>query len=316
MSLGLWQSLLWPLLRLLLAMAFGLLLANALEALNWTRPLGRLAAPLARCAHLGQASASAFALSFFSPQGANGLLSDARREGRISRKELILANIFNSLPAYLTHAPTIFFLTWPILGTPALIYLGLTFLAALGRTILIVVLGRFFLPTPKEAAQAPQATAKKGPLVWTTALNKAWRRFLRRLPRLVLFTAPIYILMYYLQREGFFSAVELWLAAHLDWLSFLKPQAMGIIALHFAAELGAALGAAASLLAAGGLSSEDVILALLVGNILSTPVRALRHQLPAYAGFYSPGLALLLLCANQGLRAASLALITLIYWLG
>ncbi len=120
--------------------------------------------------------------------------------------------------------------------------------------------------------------------------------------------------MYLLQRYGFFSLAEAWLTAHMGWLSFLKPQAMGIIALHLAAELGAALGAAGSVLQTGGLAPRDVVLALLVGNILSTPMRAIRHQLPSYAGFFRPGLALRLVLANQGLRAVSMALVTLLYY--
>lgn len=49
---ALWHALGWPLLRLLMGMAAGLLIANVLEALRWTRHLARLAAPLARLAHL------------------------------------------------------------------------------------------------------------------------------------------------------------------------------------------------------------------------------------------------------------------------
>lgn len=30
----------------------------------------------------------------------------------------MLANLFNSFPAYLVHTPTIFLLTWPVLGLP------------------------------------------------------------------------------------------------------------------------------------------------------------------------------------------------------
>ena len=129
------------------------------------------------------------------------------------------------------------------------------------------------------------------------------------------FTVPVYILMYALQRLGAFAALEAWLAGHMDWLSFLKPQAVGIIVLHFAAELGAALGAAGSLLEAGGLDARDVVLALLAGNILSTPVRAIRHQFPSYAGFFRPAEALRLILANQTLRAASMALMTWAYYL-
>lgn len=323
---ALWHSLLWPLLRLLLGLAFGLLVANVLEALNWTRGLARLAAPLARAAHMPPVAGAAFALAFVSPASANALLAGRRDAGDLSSGELMLANLFNSLPAYLVHTPTIFLLTWPVLGFPAAVYVGLTLLAAVARTAFTVLLGRVLLPAPgpggmaaprAPAPEPPQRAARPGPARRGAggALEKAWRRFRRRLPRLVGFTVPVYVLMYALQRLGAFAALEAWLAGHMDWLAFLKPQAVGIIVLHFAAELGAALGAAGSLLEAGGLSARDVVLALLAGNILSTPVRAIRHQFPAYAGFFRPAEALRLILANQTLRAASMALMTWAYYL-
>jgi hypothetical protein len=58
-----------------------------------------------------------------------------------------------------------------------------------------------------------------------------------------------------------------------------------------AAEFTAGLAAAGALLAAGSMSSREIVLALLVGNILSSPIRALRHQYPYYAGIFKPGLA-------------------------
>ena len=144
-----WQALGWPLCRLLLGMAFGLLVANVLEALRWTRHLARLSAPLARAAHLREVAGAAFALAFVSPAGANGLLSESHRRGELDRRELMLANLFNSLPAYLVHTPTIFLLTWPVLGFPAVIYVGLTLAAAILRTALTVAVARRLLAQPE-----------------------------------------------------------------------------------------------------------------------------------------------------------------------
>lgn len=309
----LWHSLGWPLLRLLIGLAAGLLVANLLEALRWTRHLAKLAAPLARAAHLRDVAGASFSLAFVSPAAANGLLSESHNMGELSRNELMLANLFNSLPAYLVHTPTIFLLTWPVLGMPAVVYVGLTLLAAAGRTGFTIVLSRRLLPPPPQGCIACQGL-KEQSTGWSAALRKAWKRFLRRLPKLLFFTAPIYVLMFFLQRSGYFAVAEAWLATHMGWLSFLKPQAMGIIVLHLAAELGAALGAAGSVLQTGGLSPRDVVLALMVGNILSTPMRAIRHQLPSYAGFFRPTLALRLVLANQGLRAASMTVVTIIYY--
>ncbi|MCR5562003.1 MAG: hypothetical protein K6F46_01335 [Desulfovibrio sp.] len=317
-----WDRLVWPMLRLLMGLAAGLLVANLLECLNWTRGLCRLSLPLARAAHLSETSGAAFALAFVSPASANALLSQKHAQGELSFRELMLSNLFNSLPAYVTHTPTIFLLTWPVLGLPAVIYVGLTLLAALGRTAATIALSRRMLPPPAAAPCAGQpegsptaSTSPRKTALWREAAQKAWLRFLKRLPRLVLFTVPVYVLMYALQVTGGFDAAKNWLAAHIAWLSIVPPQAMGIVALHLAAELGAALGAAGSLLATGGLGPQEVVLALLVGNILSTPMRALRHQLPAYAAFFAPALGLRLIAANQGLRAASMSVVALLYWL-
>ncbi|MDR1660521.1 MAG: hypothetical protein LBR94_09360 [Desulfovibrio sp.] len=310
---ALWEPLFLPLLRLLAGLAAGLLLASVLECLNWARFLAGPSRPLARAAHLSESSCAAFALAFVSPAAANSLLADAHSGGLISGRELTLANLFNSLPAYMVHTPSIFLLAWPVLGRPAVVYVGLTLLAAAARTGFTVILAAMTLPPAKAISPRKSAFSGKAPSLGDVP-GKAWRRFARRLPRLALFTVPVYVLMYVLQRLGQFDLLQEWLAAHMAWLGFLKPEAMGVIALHLAAEFGAALGAAGFALQSGALDPRDIVLALMVGNILSTPVRALRHQLPAYAGFFSPALALKLVLANQGLRAASMAIVAILYY--
>jgi len=42
------------------------------------------------------------------------------------------------------------------------------------------------------------------------------------------------------------------------------------------------------LLQAGSLGVKEVVLALLIGNIVSTPVRSIRHQVPQYLGLFTP----------------------------
>jgi hypothetical protein len=312
MDASLVSNLFWPLTRLLLGMALALLAANVLEAMQWPRYLARLAAPLARFAHLRDEAGAAFALAFLSPAAANGVLSQAHDEGKLLRKELLFANLFNSFPNFLVHLPTLFLFTWPVLGPPAACYAGLCLLAAAARTLLTMLAARAFLPPLAHAAPAPlQDGPRKSQ---REALQTAWNRFRRRVPHLVCVTIPVYILMYLLQTYGWFGAAQNWLAGHAEWLSFLKPQALGIIVLHLAAEMGAALAAAGSVFNAGGLSSSEVVLALLVGNIVSTPMRAIRHQLPSYAGFFKPVLALELVLVNQTLRAASMVCVAWLYW--
>lgn len=308
----LWHSLIWPLGRLLLSLAIGLLVANLVEALNWTRYLARLAAPLIRLGHLKDVVGASFSMAFFSGMAANSLLAEASAAGRLSNRELVLANLFNSLPTYFLHLPQMFLVTMPFLGAgTACLYVGLTLLAAVLRTLAIIAYGHFALPPLPEGClvchlgdDAPS---------WRKAVAKAWKRFSRRIRSMIAFTVPIYVLFHYLTAWGVFAIAEKWLAAHLGFLAWLTPQAVSIVMFQIVAEFTAGLAAAGAMLGGGGLTTKQVVLALLVGNFLSTPMRAFRHQFPYYAGIFTPKTALRLIAHNQTLRAASILLVTIGY---
>ena len=305
-----------PLLRLLATMCVGLFAASLLESLHWSRFVAKLAAPMARAGHLREVSAASFALAFFSPAAANSLLSESHARGELSRRELVFANLFNSSPTYLVHLPTLFSLVFAFLGPLAFVYVGLTFAASALRTFCTLAAGRLFLPAPEEGCAACPDESKSGRArpIWREAVKLTLRRFKKRITKLLLFTVPIYILFFALQQAGLFAAAESWLAAHADWLGFLNPKSLSIVAMHLVAEPGAALSAAASLAHSGGLAPREILMALLVGNIVSTPMRAVRHQFPSYAGYFAPALALRLVLANQLCRAASLACVTAAYY--
>ena len=73
----LWHALGWPLLRLLASLALALLVANVIEALNWTRFLARLATPIIRIGHLKDVIGASFSMAFLSGAAANSLLAEA-----------------------------------------------------------------------------------------------------------------------------------------------------------------------------------------------------------------------------------------------
>ncbi len=304
-----WQNFLWPLCRLLLGLTVGLFISNILDSLRWTRHLARLAEPLARVAHLGHVTAAAFSTSFVSTVTANGLLAEHFEKKALSKRELLLSNLFNSLPSYVTHTPSIFFILFPVLGFPAVIYVGLTLGAAALRTLLTIFVSRTLLPVPPQGCVTCLLEDEK--LQWARVWGKAWRLFQKRLPKIVYFSIPIYIVIYFLQHYGLFATIETWLARNA--ITFLPPEAVGIVAIHMVAELGAALSAAGAAFHMGTLTEKEVVLALLIGNVLSTPMRALRHQLPSYAGFFPPTIALQLVIANQSARALSLICVAFLY---
>ncbi len=308
----LWHQLGWPLLRLLIFISIGLLVANFIEALNWTRKMAVVARPLTRFGHLSSITGASFSMAFFSGVAANTMLAEAYEQQEITKKELILANLFNSLPTYFLHLPTTFFITAPLIKGAAVIYIGLTFGAALLRTLAITLLSHFLLPPAPPSRQRPQKPEKKN---LHTAWQNTMKRFKRRIRKIIRFTVPIYILFFFLARAGMFTLLEDFMAANLSFLSWLSPKAMSIIALQVAAEFTAGLAAAGALLHDGSMDYNQVVLALLVGNVLSSPIRAMRHQFPYYAGIFKPRLAMQLIVFSQSFRTVSIAFVALFYYL-
>jgi hypothetical protein len=65
---------------------------------------------------------------------------------------------------------------------------------------------------------------------------------------------------------------------------------------------------------AGILNVKQTVLALLIGNVLAFPIRALRHQLPHYMGIYSPLMGAELLLLGQLLRVISIIVVGVAYY--
>jgi hypothetical protein len=310
---SIWAHLLWPLAKILFWMSVGLIVANFIEALNWTHRLASLTRPLVRLGRLSPTSGASFSMAFFSGVTANTMLAEAFDKGQLSKRELVLANLFNGLPRFFLHLPTVFFLTAPLIKMAALVYLALTFAAAMLQTALVVIGGRILLPPLQgELGEIPPLAREKTD--WHQALEKSVRRFRKRIKGLLYFTVPVYILFYFLGKHGVFVWLERFFATQAWFLAWLKPQSLGIVMAHVTVEFSAGLAAAGALLADNSLSYKEVVLALLVGNILSTPIRAVRHQFPYYVGIFSPKLALELVGVSQLLRLASVIAVGLGYY--
>ena len=307
----LWHELGWPLLKLIFFMAIGLGIANFIEALNWTHRVAKLATPLIRLGHLSAISGASFSMAFFSGISANSMLAEAYELGKIDKKELICSNLFNSLPTYFLHLPTMFFITVPLIKGAAFIYVGITLLAALLRTIGTLFVGRILLPsrhTEELIVKEEDSKTLKETILFT------WSRLCLRMKKIIYFTVPIYIGIFIIQRWGGFVILEQFMTDHIGFLSWLHPQSLGIIVLHLAAEFTAGLAVAGALLDSGTMEYREIVLALLVGNVLSSPVRAVRHQLPYYTGIFPAKIAMELILYNQSFRLVSIIVVSLGYY--
>ncbi len=308
----LWPQIILPLARIAFFITLGLFVANFIESLNWTHRLAAVVRPLLTMGRLSSVTGASFSIAFISGVSSNTMLAEAYDQGRMGRTELYLANLFNSLPRFFLHLPTVFFLTAPMIKGGAFLYVGLTFAAAILQTMLVVAGGRLLLPASDGGAY--QAAPGQTRIGWREALVKSGKRLKKRIGKVLLFMIPVYILFFLFNRYGLFTRLEEYIAAKAWFLSWLNPQSLGIVVLHVTTEFSAGLAAASVLLAENSLTTKDVVLALLVGNVLSTPIRAIRHQLPYYTGIYSPRLALQLVGASQVARALCVIVVALCYY--
>ena len=306
-----WAQLIWPLLRILFFVALGLVVANLIESLRWTNHLAALARPLIRLGRLSPITGASFTMAFVSGVSANTMLAEALDKGQLEKKEMILANLFNSLPRYFLHLPTVFFLTVPLIKNAAFIYVGITFLAAVLQTLSVVIVSRLLLDKNNEPFEPEKAENKK--ITLRAAVDKSLKRLRKRMKKIILFMVPVYVLFFLLSKAGIFDRLEE-IFASAWFLSWLAPQSLGIVILHVTAEFSAGLAAASALLANNSLGVREVVLALLAGNILAAPIRAIRHQLPYYMGIFPPKLAAELVAMSQFVRAICVIIIGFCYY--
>lgn len=309
------SRLLWPLTRLMIFITAGLLIGQIIEATGWIKAMAVLARPLFRFGRLGDHCSSAFTAAFFSGVTANAMLLDFFKDEHITRRQLFLSNFINQLPAFFLHLPTTFFIVIPLTGWAGALYFLITFLAVVLRTILILFYGRVALsPLGKETGNPGENATKRK----NNNLSTVWGRIKSRLPRriagIAVYVVPIYTVVFMFNAMGFFQLMREALAGYVV-TNFMPMESLSVIILSFAAEFTSGFAAAGALLEAGVLTVKQTVLALLIGNILAFPVRALRHQLPRYIGIFSPKMGTQLLLLGQGFRVSSIMLVGIIYYL-
>ena len=306
------DGLIIPLSRLLLYLGIGLFAGQAMESLGWAEKLAVPARPLMRISGLKDESGIAFVTAFASNLAANTLLMGYCREGRISQKEMTLTYLLNTgLPVFLVHLPTTFFIIAPLVKTAGLIYLGICLTAAGLKSALVLIYCRLTLDRTTSSGDytttpMPDPASKKSP---RRGLVSAFKK---RFARIVLYTAPIYVIIFLLNQLGFFEYLRTALAHSLS-LSFFPVESASVVIVTLAAEFTSGAAAAGALLDGGVLTIKQTVLALIIGTIAATPIRALRHQLPSQAGIFSPSLALKQLCLSQALRIGTIIMVAAPY---
>lgn len=308
------SGLISPLAQLMLTIAAGLVIGQLLEATGWTRTFSILARPLFRFGRLGNHCGASFTAAFVSGVMSNAMLQNFYKEEKISRRQLYLTNFINQFPAFFLHLPTTFFTVVSMTGAAGLFYFALTFLAALLRTLVFLGYGRWRLP-PESPPAFEGADQPAGPRAnrFKEAWHAVWGKLPERILRIGILVVPIYTIVFVLNRLDFFTMARNWLT-HAVVTTFIPMESLSIVVLSFVAEFTSGFAAAGALMDAGMLTTKQTVLALLIGNVLAFPIRALRHQLPHYVGIYSARMGTELLVLGQIFRVASLVVAGVLFY--
>jgi hypothetical protein len=144
-----------------------------------------------------------------------------------------------------------------------------------------------------------------------------WKTLREKIPaslmRIAIFVVPIYTAVFVLNRMGLFTITRDWLAGAVV-TTFVPMESLSIVVLSFVAEFTSGFAAAGALMDAGVLTTKQTVLALVTGNVLAFPIRALRHQLPHYMGIYSPRTGVELLILGQLARVASIIAVGVLFY--
>jgi|UniRef100_A0A7C3YY34 hypothetical protein len=299
-----------PLLRMSLAIGAGLLLGIYIENANLTAKLGRLFAPFLRFGHLREPSALAFTTAFVSAAAATPILMNAYKDGSISRRELVLSALILTFPAFFAHLPSLFFTLTPLVGVLGIYYLLILLAADIMRTTAYLVWGRLTLPPYRPAVVAPVTR----PLAWKEIWQATVAKFLSRLYTILVITIPVFVGVFLAQEGGLFAWLNQQLAIFLAGTR-IPTEAVSILIFSLAAEATGGFAAAGALLSSRAMSPAAVLFTLILGTIISSPMRAVRHQLPFYLGVYTPKLGLKLIVFSQFFRSLSLVPFLLVIYL-
>jgi hypothetical protein len=302
---GLWRGLIRPMIRLTLFISAGLFIGQVIEAMAWTHRLTALIRPLMRWGRMSDPMGAAFMTAFFSGSAALAMLHSFHDEGRMSGRDVAVAVLLNTFPSYFLHLPTTVFIILPLVGKAGAIYLCLTFLAALLRLQVVLLINRFIQPVSKgrDPFELESKSKSRGDIMRATG-----RKFRSRLGHILTITLPVYLIVAVISEMGFFDWLKQSLAGGV--ISQVIPlEAVSVIVFSLAAEFTSGYAAAGALLEAGSLSTYQAAMALLLGNVIASPVRAIRHQMPYYLGIFRPRAGAYLLLGSQAVRVVSLAIV-------
>ena len=266
------------------------------EFRSWMKYIAYIAKPFIRYGRFSEVSGAAFLTAFVSSKAANSLIVSSYNDQKISRREMFLCGACNSCAIQVSHYLRIMPIFIGLAGLVGIYYYSF-FIGTCFVLILIFVAINCYLSTKNKQKLQPQndlenieEKIKHKVLDWQTTLKKSNRRALALILKMLVVSTPLYFLSLYLMASGVFNNLQNSMPKLIA--KFITPEVMSVLVgrlggLESAANVGGAL------LKDGGITKLEFLLALILANIITNPIRTVRRNLPTalsifpnYDGFY------------------------------
>ena len=288
--------------------AIGIFATGLAVNLGLMRKFDRLVKPLSAKARISGTSALSVVTCTFSSTAGYSMLSEGLNNKRISEREVIAVSLITSFPSILSHLFTFFIpVAIPILGfTTGVFYVCLRGLVALVKTCLGIFLARLWLKDIDNQSTNSQSSVSNPAhtsIDKKHALNKSAASTYKMLKRIT----PIMFITLFL------TSVAMELRIFQSFSEILDPvtNILGLeseIALISATQIVntySGMVLSGSLLGDGMISTKGVLIALLLGNVISFSTRFVKHSLPLHVSLFGPKLGGKIVAVNG---AATLAI--------
>jgi hypothetical protein len=293
----------------------GILAAELLIALGVMGRVAIIARPLISFSHLRDECAGAFVMAFVSPTAANAMLVDYQGRGIIGKRELVLASLINSFPSVLMHWRVLLPVYIPLLGLAGLLYFVILTFVGFVKTGIVMAAARMLLPPARDhdpgygdENRAPHLSGIKA------LLRETLRRAISPLRRILVVMIPTIFVVAVLMEAGVFDLISAWVEGIAPFMP-VPAEGLGIIAAHFAHSFAAA-SVAAPIYAEGLITTEDLLITLLIGSLLSSIPRTIRWYGTSYVGIFGPRVGTEVMLLSTVLRDGILAVVILmLVWL-
>ncbi len=328
-TLPFWPRKAYLLAELSLFITLGVLFAQILEVSGAVKFFAIMAWPVIKLGRLGDAASAPLMMSVQSGAIANGMLVSSRDRGDLNNRQLYSAVLVVSCLSLFAHLPTYVVPIGAVLGAEATFALfAVRFAAIFVEIIAILLVSNLVVyrwtdrqtPEVDTSDSSDEATTdepskghgkhgeKKKKGFWATVWARSWRTF----RRLLIYLIPTYTFMAILEYCGAFKALAKAVPG-LCSFSFLPPQSAVIIPAQAMNMYNGAF-AAANYMDTGEITAQQAVLIIIVGSLVTAPIRTLKHAMPTYVAVLGPKAGPIMAVSAQILRSIFLIICATVMW--